>query len=230
MASRLFDGYAEEHAELCAGIGRSIALLRTETDMEARRKLQSAAEAELVKVDDLLQSMELEARSAPKTHSRTLQTRAKTCRTEMECHRKALKQAFCSLPAGGNSSGDEAADNDQRAQLLRMNERVHDGTSKLQKAHRTVLETEAVGISIMSDLQAQRETITHAAGTLQRANEGLIRSKRTLAAIGRRAFANRMIMWLLIALLGAAVLILLFLQAGGGLGRGVSSSANTTAG
>ena len=78
---------------------------------------------------------------------------------------------------------------------------MHEGTSKLQQAHRTVLETEQIGISILGDLQSQRETIMHATGTLQRANESLARSKRTLSAIGRRALANKAILWLLIVLL-----------------------------
>ena len=55
-------------------------------------------------------------------------------------------------------------------------------------------ETESIGISILRDLRSQRETIQHATGTLQRANEGLARSKRMLTAISRRAFANKMIM------------------------------------
>ena len=171
--SSIFDGYLEEHSEICAGIGRSVAQLRGETDLEMRRKLQRAAESELTKAEELVQQMELEARSAPKSDMRAMQTRAKTCRSEVGCLRTSLKQAFCSVPAGSEamhgSSGDEAGDSDQRARLLKMNERVMDGTSVLQKAHRTVLETEAVGISIMSDLQAQREvpgydrTRTHAA-------------------------------------------------------------------
>ena len=96
--------------------------------------------------------------------------------------------------------------------ITKMGERLHDSTQKLSHAHRTILETEQIGESILGDLRSQRETIMHSTGTLQRANESLARSGRTLSAIGRRALANRMIMWLLIFLLGGAVLLLLYLQ------------------
>ena len=107
---------------------------------------------------------------------------------------------------------------------------MQDGTSRLQQAHRAVLETEAIGESIMGDLRTQRETLTHATGTLQRANDGLARSKRTLAAIGRRALGNKLIMWALIVMLGAAVLLLASLQLGllgGGSGGGVVNANET---
>ena len=85
---------------------------------------------------------------------------------------------------------------------------IQEGTGKLQQAHRTMLETEAIGESILGDLRSQRETLTHATGTLQRANEGLARSKRTLDAIARRALNNKLLMYVLIVMLTLAVLFL----------------------
>ena len=67
---------------------------------------------------------------------------------------------------GGTSSGDEGVD-DQRARLLRMGNRMDESTCRLQQAHRTVLETENIGASILGDLRAQRDTLTHAAGKLR---------------------------------------------------------------
>jgi len=234
MPSAVFSSYLEEQAELCANAGRAIASLRAEADMDARRAAQTSAEAELVKADELMQQMDLEARSAPKPEAKELQSRVKTCRSEVGALRASLKQAIISGPprsaGGGCSSGDEAGDSTaERARLLKMGERLHDGTSKLKQAHKTVLETEQIGISILGDLKSQRETIMHSTGTLQRANESLARSKRTLSAIGRRAFANKLIMWVLIILLGAAVLLLMYLQifgmGGGGDGSGAAATA-----
>jgi vesicle transport through interaction with t-SNAREs protein 1 len=148
-----------------------------------------------------------------------MQARAKTCKAEVGVLRKALKEASYSVPRadggaiGGSSDGDEAVDGSaERARLLRIGEQMTDGNSKLQQAHRTVLETESIGISILGDLRSQRETLQHATGTLQRANEGLLRSKRMLTAISRRALANKMVMWLLIVLLGCGILLLLYVE------------------
>ena len=57
-----------------------------------------------------------------------------------------------------------------------------------------------------------KSPISHAAGTLQRANEGLLRSKRTLAAISRRALGNKLLMWCMMLLLTVAILVLAWAQ------------------
>ena len=215
---RLFDAYAEDHAELCAAAGRSIGMMREQAG-EARRDAQAEAEATLIKADELVQQMELEAKSvgARAPEGRELSSRAKASKNEVTALRTSLRQAAASLSyasraelLGSSSSGDEATDD--RARLLRMGERIQDGTSRLQQATRTVLDTEAIGASVLGDLRSQRETITHATGTLQRANEGLSRSKRTLAAISRRALGNKLIMWGMIAMLSVGVLLLLYVQ------------------
>ena len=230
--SAVFAAYVEEHESICAAAGRAISELRSEDDLPSRKALQATAEAELRKADDLMQQMDLEARSTPKAEARALQVKVKACHSELAALRASLKQAICTpvhSTMGGSSaasSGDEMAEtNDQRARLLRMGERIHEGTGKLQQAQRTALEAEQIGISIMGDLHNQRQTITHAAGTLQRANEGLLRSKRTLTTIGRRALANKAIMWLMIGLLVCAIGVLAYFQLFGVKGSGSSDAA-----
>lgn len=212
MASAVFEAYADQFSTDCAAAGRAIAQLSARP-AEERRALQSQAEAELRKAAENCQQMDLEARSAA---SRELQSRAKACRAELAALHASLKDAAVSLPRaellGGSSDGEEAATSDQRARLLSMGGRMHEATGKLQAAHRVVLETEAVGESILGDLAAQREVLMHSTGTLQRANEGLARSRRTLQAMGRRALGNKVIMWLMILLLGGGILLLLYLQ------------------
>ena len=212
--SRVFEAYAEEFSSLSATAGRHIGTIRDQSG-DARQATRKEAEETLQKADELVQQMELEAKSAPREQARDLTARAKASKSEVSVLRANLRQAVASVPARsellGGSSGDEGND-DQRARLLRMGERLQDGTSKLQAAHRTVLETEAIGANILGDLRSQRETIMHSTGTLQRANEGLARSKRTLAAISRRALGNRVIMWVMIVLLSTAVLFLLYVQ------------------
>ena len=227
MTSAVFSGYLEEHSELCASIGRSIAQLRSLTDLNERRSTQASVETELIKADELLQQMDLEARSAPKVSAREMQARTKSCRDEIKAMRVSLKQALISgIPQsserGGGVSDDEVSEND-RARLLKMGERLHDGSSKLKTAMKVALEAEQIGMSIMGDLRSQRETIMHATGTMQRANESLSRSKRTLSAISQRALSNKVLMWVLIVLLVLAVVFLLYIEI-----VGVSSSSSSS--
>ena len=232
--SAVFEGYLEEFSDLSAGAGRLISQLRDQSGNE-RRATVTAAEAELKKLEELVQQMELEARSGDKKSSSTkeLQSQAKARRSELNALRNSLKQAAASVARSeallGESSGDEGND---RARLLKINERMEEGTRKLQAAHRTLADTEEIGNNIMSDLHSQRDTITHATGTLQRANEGLARSKRTLQEISRRALGNKLTMWCLIFMLAAMIILILWVQMfgfGGGGGGGAAPKHNATA-
>ena len=170
-----------------------------------------------------------------------MQAQAKVRKSEIAALRSSLRQTAASVPQRaellGGSSGDEGGD-DQRARLLRIEGKMAEGTAKLQQAHRVVMETESIGANILGDLRSQRETLQHAAGTLQRANEGLARSKRTLAAISRRAMGNKILMWCMIFLLLCACLLLLYVQVigfgGGGKhgegDRGIDHHGNATGG
>jgi vesicle transport through interaction with t-SNAREs protein 1 len=234
--SRVFEGYDEEFQDLTANVGRLVVRLRDETGgAEHRRGTQAEAEREMAKVEETVQQMELEARSGGKgSEARELQAMAKARRAELGALRNSLRQAAASVHSRdreqlmGESSGDEGSND--RARLLAIGEKMEAGTRKLQDAHRTLLETEAVGESTLSDLHSQRETLTHAAGTLQRANEGLNRSKRVLSAMGRRALGNRLLMWCMIMLLAGMILLVLWLQVFGFGGSDASGShrPNTT--
>ena len=216
MVSRIFEAYAEEFASECASVSRALDDVREQSGAE-RRKAQSEAEAALGRADENVQQMELEARASSGPPGKEMAKKAKELKAELAQLRTALKVALNTVPTSaraellGGSSGDEAGD-DQRARLLKMGERMQSGTSKLEAATRTVLEAEAIGESVLGDLHAQRETILHATGTLQRANEGLERSKRTLNAIARRAFENKLIMYGIIAMLGIGVLFLGYIE------------------
>ena len=189
MPSRVFAAYAEEHAELCASAGRSIAQLRELMGAD-RKATQSEAESTLSKAEELVQQMELEARSngAKGPEAKELQARAKACKSEVGALRTSLRQAAVSVPGRSELLGGSSGDEDERARLVRMGEnnaRLQGQTSKLQAAQRVINDTEQIGENILGDLRSQREVITHATGTLQRANEGLARSRRTLDAIRR---------------------------------------------
>jgi len=51
---------------------------------------------------------------------------------------------------------------DQRSRLLRATERQNQTTDRLRDSHRTMLETEDLGVSILHDLSQQRHSLLHA--------------------------------------------------------------------
>jgi vesicle transport through interaction with t-SNAREs protein 1 len=51
---------------------------------------------------------------------------------------------------------------DQRSRLLRATERQNRTTDRLRDSHKTMLETEDLGVSILHDLNQQRQSLLHA--------------------------------------------------------------------
>ena len=71
------------------------------------------------------------------------------------------------------------------------------------------MDMEGTAASILGELGKQRETLLHAKGSLSGASEGLEQSRRVLRSMGRRAMANKLVLWVVIALIGALILVVL---------------------
>lgn len=74
---------------------------------------------------------------------------------------------------GGFGSGDnedgndfDASTMDQRQRLLSGTERLGQSSRRLEDSHRLALETEGIGINILSTLKGQRETMVRARDTV----------------------------------------------------------------
>lgn len=67
-----------------------------------------------------------------------------------------------------------------------------------------------MGISILSDLQRQRETILHSRDTLGTIDANIGRAREVLNTMSRRIMQNKVIMWGVIALLVGAIGLILW--------------------
>ncbi|GJS60537.1 hypothetical protein Tco_0655321 [Tanacetum coccineum] len=54
---------------------------------------------------------------------------------------------------------------DQKARLLMSTERLNKTSDRVRDSRRTMLETEELGVSILQDLNQQRQSLLHAHGT-----------------------------------------------------------------
>ena len=201
--SDIFKGYEEEYCALSASIGQKTAKVEGLGEAE-RRPVMKEVEAELTQASELLEQMALEVRSVPAAESSRLNTTLKGYKADLAASRGALREAEATATRVDLLGGGAGAElpTEERSRLLAVNERLQEGARTLRNAERTVLETEAIGASILGDLRTQRETIEHASGTLRGANDNLARSKRLIQGIARRALANKLLMWLMIVVLG----------------------------
>lgn len=186
-----------------------------------RESTAKKAIAAIESAEELVQSMELEARSLSGDSKRQLVAQAKDLKAGTAALRQRLRGAQTS------SRAQEAARNEllrgadptlrmeadsQRSRLMATTERLQRGTDKLTAAAQIALETEVIGQSIMSDLEQQRQTIQHARGTLAGASAGLERSARILKGMGRRALQNKVMMYVIIVVLFLMILFILWFK------------------
>jgi len=75
-----------------------------------------------------------------------------------------------------------------------------------------LLETEELGVSILQDLHRQRETIVSARENVHGTDDNIGRSRKILAAMGRRAMANKVMMYGIIAMLVSAILVIAYFK------------------
>jgi vesicle transport through interaction with t-SNAREs protein 1 len=220
----MFPGYEQECQQLLQAVRVRVDALG-DVIGPARRASIERGEADLASVRELVEHMELEAGSAAKADRTGLLARARMHKASAAVMATELKRAVVALPRDellGCRPEERAEREEQHARLLATNERTRASTQKLREAHRTVIETEEIGASIMGDLASQRQTLMHSMGALKGTGERLERSRRIIAAIGRRAWQNRAIMWVMIGMLVLLVLLLLFtlVHRGGGAASG----------
>ena len=197
----------EEVDSLLPGVERDTIVKRTSAAIQA--------------AEEIVQSMDLEARSMAGESKQQLVAQAKDYKAGIAGLKTRLKAAQASsraeeaaraeLMRGTDPTLRMEAEN-QRSRLMATTETLNRGTDKLRHATKVALETEAVGESILSDLADQRQTIAHARSTLAGASAGLDRSKKLLHGMGRRALKNKVLMYIILGTLAAMILFIIYFK------------------
>ena len=217
----MFSSYEEDYSSLVASLGDKLGSLAKETG-EERKVAVAQFERELAEAQDLIKSMDLAARGTAPAEKAKLQARVKSYKSDVAALKARLRDASTAasrddLGLSGTSDGESDS---QRSRLLAGTQRVEAkmkaGTDKLKEAQRSIAETENVGASILGDLRQQRETIVRSSANLRGVSDQLERSGRKLREMGRRALANKLIMYVMIGLLAAGCFFLLYGQTIGG--------------
>jgi vesicle transport through interaction with t-SNAREs protein 1 len=206
---------------------------------DQRRALIGSAERATEAARDVVQLMELEARSLSGAARTKLQSQLRTWRDEVSTLKARAKdlRSTARTPqqqdrireecfSGSDRYRDEAGERDR---MLSNNERLSKGTDRLKDAHQVTLDMENTANSILGDLSRQRETMMHARGTLRFAADGLDTSTRILSQMARRAAMNKFTLYVVIALL-LGMLLILWMSGGGAEPAAADSQGGAAAG
>ncbi|KAL1521345.1 hypothetical protein AB1Y20_021012 [Prymnesium parvum] len=221
--TRVFDHYEAEYLSSTKQAAQGLEYLADLIPGGEKDKVVKATASALDAADLLVQQMELEARSTSGETKAQLVAQAKDYKSGIALLRRKLRtaQSTTSTKSEAQARAELFASTDpslrqevetQHARLLQSTERLQKGTEKLRAARQTALETEAIGSSIMVDLEQQRQTMERSRATLAFANSGLDRSKKLLQGMGRRAQANKVLMVVIIVALLSMILLIIWLN------------------
>ena len=221
--SDAIDEYERELADHMAAAEQKAEQCERATTAGERRAAAADAERALEAAKDTVQLIELEARSVPGAARSRVTAKVRELRSQLGDVSRRLKQARAQAAAAQSDQIREDLfagchhdrgfdDAGERARILANNERIASGTGKLKNAHDVTMDMEGTAASILGELGKQRETLLHAKGSLSGASEGLEQSRRVLRSMGRRAMANKLVLWVVIALIGALILVVLYTE------------------
>jgi len=138
--------------------------------------------------------------------------KAKIHRAELASLKRLVKDLANSVQRTSllGSQGKNPPDGRQR--LMDTSERLQDGTRRIDDARRVALETEEIGIDVMSDLRGQRDVILRTRNHMTEIDNNLDASRRTLTAMGRRVVTNKVILGAIVVLLAITLILELVIK------------------
>ncbi|KAL1933139.1 hypothetical protein VTP01DRAFT_8817 [Rhizomucor pusillus] len=219
--SELFASYEQDFQTVSETIKTKIEQQIPNQSGEQRKATVRAAERELDEVDEILGQMEMEILNIPAPGRTRLQAKLRLFKSEAEKMKRDLRRANTVAPKVSERDellGDMASESvdfdastmDQRQRLLSGTERLGESSRRLQDSHRLALETEGIGINILSTLKGQRETMLRARDTLAEADSYIDKASKTLKGMARRMATNKMITAAIILILIALIVLVIW--------------------
>lgn len=216
--SQVFEGYERQYCDLSANLSRKCTSTSLLSDQEEKLQKFSEIKTGLDDADVLIRKMDLEARSLQPSVKAMLLAKLREYKSDLNNLKKEFKRL--TSPSADQAARDDLletgradahlASADQRERLTMSVERLNQSSDRIRESHRTVLETEELGVSILQDLHQQRETLLSSHKRLHGVDNAIDKSKKVLTAMSRRMTRNK---WILASLIGAlifAIVIILF--------------------
>lgn len=216
--SQVFEGYERQYCDLSANLSRKCTSTSLLSHQEEKLQKFSEIKTGLDDADVLIRKMDLEARSLQPSVKAMLLAKLREYKSDLNNLKKEFKRL--TSPTADQAARDDLletgradphlASADQRERLTMSVERLNQSSDRIRESHRTVLETEELGVSILQDLHQQRETLLSSHKRLHGVDSAIDKSKKVLTAMSRRMTRNK---WILASLIGAlifAIVIILF--------------------
>ncbi|XP_024315524.1 vesicle transport v-SNARE 11 isoform X1 [Brachypodium distachyon] len=171
--SEVFEGYERQYCEISASLSRKCTAASSLLGEKLKQKA-SEIKSGIDGAEALIRKMDLEARNLQPSVRAGLLAKLREYKSDLNNLKGTLKR----ITTGNAQQGTREellesgmADTlvvsaDQRSRLLRTTEKQNQTTDRIRDSHRTMLETEDLGVSILHDLHQQRQSLLRANDTL----------------------------------------------------------------
>ncbi|XP_076930682.1 vesicle transport v-SNARE 11-like [Bidens hawaiensis] len=215
--SEVFEGYERQYCELSAVLSKkctSASLL----DGEQKKQKLSELKVGLEEAESMIRKMDLEARSLQPNVKAVLLAKLREYKSDLNNLKSQVKQISTSnlnqaardeLLESGMADA-TAVSADQKARLLMSTERLNKTSNRVRDGRKIMLETEELGVSILQDLNQQRQSLLHAHGTLHAVDDNIGKSKKILTNMSRRMNRNKWIIGCIVSVLVVAIILILY--------------------
>jgi hypothetical protein len=188
MSETNFERYDDEFSSLIHQIENS---LRASSSSSASSYPSSNAQNLLRQCDDLIKQMALEARSAQDLASKRMML--DKVREYKNLHQSLQQESERHSLLG---SGNSPLQSQKERLLLQKNEdTLAQQNETLERARRTMQETEAVALEITEELGNNRERLTSAHGRIREVSGLTGRARRILVSMNQRAVQQKLIIY-----------------------------------
>lgn len=217
--SEVFEGYERQYCEISASLSRKCTAASSLLGEKLKQKA-SEIKSGIDGAEALIRKMDLEARNLQPSVRAGLLAKLREYKSDLNNLKGTLKR----ITTGNAQQGTREellesgmADTlvvsaDQRSRLLRTTEKQNQTTDRIRDSHRTMLETEDLGVSILHDLHQQRQSLLRANDTLHSVDDNISKSRRIMGAMVRRMDRNKWIIGLIVTLLVLAILVILYFK------------------
>uniref|UniRef100_A0A7S1F2D9 Vesicle transport v-SNARE N-terminal domain-containing protein n=1 Tax=Noctiluca scintillans TaxID=2966 RepID=A0A7S1F2D9_NOCSC len=180
--SEVFDSYEEDFCRLRGVVREKLAVASGGGDPQVRESALRKADGAHEEAGQALQQLELEAKSMGKLGT-SVNPKLRDYRNDLASTRRQLRETQTALKRQGllrESSSSSSTDARDTASRLVASSR------RLEEARGMALDAESVGISVLGELHAQRDTISRTKGYVHETHDNLGVSKSLLQTMGNR--------------------------------------------
>ncbi|CDR40079.1 CYFA0S04e03158g1_1 [Cyberlindnera fabianii] len=206
--SELFTTYETDYEVAYGEAQQKLQQIR-DLDGEQRREAMKAVERATDECIEILDQLAIEVQNIQSGARSAYNAKIRSYRSDVDKAKKELKKLMDDEDRRQLIGSSNYNKDSQRSQLLQSNSALERTSERLRESSRVANETEQIGSNIMLDLRSQREQLQNSRQTLFEADGYVDRSIQTLKSMTRRAAANKIISYAIIAVLIILILLVL---------------------